>query len=313
LGYNLFNNGGVAMSFFRQVGKGLLKKLFPRKDARAFNELPTRPLDSEALARALTGEGRRHVSTGYAKLTVPKTSQLTSSLYLLMAKSDGINALPDFGIVGVAESQSTDVMKVNLSKAALSAFAYHMTKKAVLDFLELEGFENSTPLQNIVVETMEITDQVIQGMNSGMEYSLTAGLILAEIMILGHRGSTRAYHIDRHHIERITAVDLTFDGPSVDNSSESQRDNEESDELSKVDAGETIVYSRPVPRDGFILLCTSGLWKNMRERDIHRIVVGGTDPQDTCHTLISQVKDKNSLQELSVLLMHFPPDFGPWR
>ncbi len=300
------------MSFFRQVYKGLLEKLFPQKDARPLNEQPTRPLDAEALAKALTGEGRRHVSTGSAKLIMPGTPVPTSSLYLLMARSDGLNALPDFGIIGIAECETTNDKKIHLSKVALSAFAYQLTQKAILDFLELEGFENLTPLQNIVIETMDIANQVVQEARPGTEYSLTAGLMLAEIMILGHRGNTRAYHIDRHHIERITPVDVNLGGSMLTSDTLEPQANT-FDEVSSGNLQEVIVYSRPVPRDGYILLCTSGLWKKVSERDIQKIVMSKENPQEACQALITKIKDSDFHQELSVLLLYFPPDFGPWR
>ena len=314
LGYNLSSSGGVTMSIFRQILKSITEKFIPQKDARDISEHPTRPLDAKALARALAGEGRRHVSSGFAMSIGPELTHPTNSLYLLMAQADGLNALPDFGIIGVAESGSTSDKKSDLSRVALSKVAYYLTQKAVLDFLELEGFENSTPLQNIVVGAMEFADQVIQEIHLIPEYSLTAGLIFAEIMILGHRGNTRAYHIDRHHIEWITNTELSEHGsvapygtsdmlPGVDICDEA--------EIGKI--SDIIVYSRPIPRDGYILLCTHGLWKNMSERDIHRIVLNRVDPNEACRALITEVNRIDPEQELSVLMLYFPPDFVPWR
>jgi serine/threonine protein phosphatase PrpC len=302
------------MSVIRQLLKGVYKKLLPKKDVRSFNEQPTRPLDAKALARALAGEGRRHVSTGCARLTLPENAKPKSSLYTLMAQSDGINALPDFGVVGVAECENPDVAKSNLSKVALSSLVYQITQNAILDFLEIEGFENSTPLQNIVVEAMDIADQVVCEKDPVGTYSLTAGLIFADIMILGHSGDSRAYQIDRHHIERITAIEINPDGLELNlDSSEEPLNAFKDGGVSKGTTNEVVVYSRPIPRDGYILLCTNGLWKSVSERDIHKIVVDQADPQEACQTFLTRVREMDSGQEFSVLLLYFPPDYGPWR
>jgi serine/threonine protein phosphatase PrpC len=315
LGYNLFTIGGVVMSFLKQVLKNIFDPLFPQKDVRGFDEQPTRPLDAEALARALAGEGRRHVATGIAKSIMPAMAKSTNSIYLMMANSDGLNALPDFGIIGVAEHKSANRKKINLSGVALSTLANQLIQKAILDFLELEGFENLTPLQNIVVEAMNFTDQFILEKDPNVEYSLTAGLLFAEIIILGHRGSTRAYHIDRHHIERITDTELNVESSmATSNPSEVQTSPINTNRGVSIEGHEeSIVYSRPVPRDGYILLCSSGLWKNLSEKEIHKIVLDREDPNDACRALASHIKEEESDQELSVLLLYFPPDYVPWR
>jgi serine/threonine protein phosphatase PrpC len=302
------------MSFLRKVFETIFEPFFPQKDVRSFDEQPTRPLDAEALARALAGEGRRHVATGIAKSVMPAMATPMNSIYLLMANSDGLNALPDFGIVGVAEDKSADRKKINLSGVALSKLANQLIQKAILDFLELEGFENLTPLQNIVVEAMNFADQYVLEKNPNVEYSLTAGLLFAEIIILGHRGRTCAYHIDRHHIERITDTKTNAKGSrAFSNPSEIQTGPINPDKGDVRNHEDIVVYSRPIPRDGYILLCSSGLWENLGEKDIHKIVLDREDPNDACRALISRAIEGGSDQELSALLLYFPPDFVPWR
>ena len=314
LGYNLCKLGGVVMSFVKQVFRNIFKPFFPQKDVRRFDEQPTRPLDAEALARALAGEGRRHVATGIAKSMIPPMAKSTNSIYLMMANSDGLNALPDFGIIGVAEYRGTDHIKINLSGVALSTLANQLIQKAILDFLQLEGFDNLTPLQNIVVEAMHFTDHFVLEKDPNVEYSLTAGLLFAEIIILGHRGRTRAYHIDRHHIERITQTELgAEDSMAISNPMGVQTNPINTDKGSIGGREDIIVYSRPIPRDGYILLCSSGLWKNLGEKDIHKIVLDREDPNDACRALVSHAIEGKADQELSALLLYFPPDFVPWR
>jgi serine/threonine protein phosphatase PrpC len=302
------------MSFFRQIFREISRFFFPEKDTQNFSEQPTRPLDAKALAQALAGEGRRHISPGFAKSIVPSMSGPSNSLYLLLANSDGLNALPDFGIAGVAEYESSDRKKEKLSGIALSTLANQLIRDAVLDFLALEGFENQTPLQNIVGKAMNFTHQYMYEKFPDRDYSLTAGLIFAEIMILGHRGSTRAYHIDRHHIERITGVPFNAEATKTTSEPlEVQTSPMNADKNALKIPEDVIVYSRPVPRDGYVLLCTSGLWKHLSERDIHAIILEREAPHDACQALISRIKESDSDQELSILLLYFPPDFVPWR
>jgi serine/threonine protein phosphatase PrpC len=303
------------MSVIRRLFRSLYEKIFLQKRERTFNEQPTRPLDAAALAKALAGEGRRHISTGRARYVLSDSTGSKETLYLLMAHSDGLHALPDFGMIGLAASVDTEVGKRNLSNVALTVFANQLTKKAILDFLELEGFEDTTPLQNMVADAANFADQTIYESNQGMGYSLTAGIIFAEILILGHRGNTCAYQIDRHHIERITIPDWnTVERYQTKHSQtkEGSISTEESGQPAE-SYGPFTIYSRPVPRDGYILLCSEGLWRNVSEKTIYDIVMREEEPQRSCDALIARVRKQNVIQNVSVILLYFPPDFGPWR
>jgi hypothetical protein len=293
----------------------LYEKIFLQKRERTFNEQPTRPLDAAALAKALAGEGRRHISTGRARYVLSGSTGSKETLYLLMAHSDGLHALPDFGMMGLAASDDTEFGKGNLSNVALTVFANQLTKKAILDFLELEGLEDTTPLQNMVADATNFADQTIYESNQDIGYSLTAGIIFAEILILGHRGNTCAYQIDRHHIERITIPDWnTVERHQTKHSQtgEGNISTEESGQPAESYDPFTI-YSRPVPRDGYILLCSEGLWRNVSEKTIYDIVMREEEPQRSCDALITRVRKQNVNQNVSVILLYFPPDFGPWR
>jgi len=295
------------MSVFSQILKTLYGKLFPQESRRTFSEEPTRPLDAAALARALAGEGRRHVSTGYASYSAPGNNSTRDSLYLLVGNSDGLNAIPDFGFVGVANSPAVDNEGPFACHVALSVFSNQIIGSALIDFLEFEGFEETTSLQNTVVDAMRAAEYAVDQRVSGMNFSLTAGLVFAEIIIIGHRGTNKAYHLDRHHIEMITVSGWQGEGDKDKNTSLSGGIDAKG-ELDQIE-----IFSRPVPRDGYILLCTDGLWKNIEEQGISRIVMDSDGPQEGCEALINQAKNRNPDQNASAILLYFPPDFGSWR
>jgi serine/threonine protein phosphatase PrpC len=299
----------------RRIYRRLYNLIFPRKYLMTFSEHPTRPLDADSLARALAGEGRRHVSLGCARYRCSRKEGSQESLYSLVGNSDGLNTLPDFGVVGVADVGHGQPQTTDVAHSALSAFSNEIIRRAVLDLLEVEGFEHASPLQNTVLEAFDAAQVAVEQLGSNGDFSLTAGLMFAEIIILGHRGTTRAYHIDRHHIERITtdgwsrssqeAGWTTLEGvedvlPGIENPALSE-------------SSPVTVYSRPVPRDGFILLCSDGLWKNAEDRIIGEIVMECEEPQEGCEALIAKVAQSELNEDVSVVLMHFPPDFGSWR
>jgi serine/threonine protein phosphatase PrpC len=281
----------------KEFFKSLYSKLFPEESRKVFSEQPTRPLDAEALARALAGEGRSHVTVGFSTYSPPECSDPGESLYSLIGNSDGLKTLPDFGFAGVADSHRSGEMDAGLSQIALRTFSNHIIRTAVFDFFELESFEETSPLQDLVMDAMKVAETEVLKVDPKAEFSLTAGLTFAEVLIVGHRGSTRAYQFDRHHAEMVTT------------NSWFQEDNA-NDDNKKNEGQEITVYSRPVPRDGHLLLCSEGLWGNISQEEMHKIVLESGGPQFGCENLLNRAKDVDPKHSASAILIYFPPDFG---
>ncbi|NIM96106.1 MAG: hypothetical protein GTO18_20595 [Anaerolineales bacterium] len=284
--------------------------LFIRRKKRTFSEEPTKPMDAIALARALAGEGRRHVSVGCSSTEDVDNECNFNAIYALVGNSDGLNVLPDFALVGVAGETGDDKGKNNVSRIALSTFSSQIIKDAILDLLAVEVSEVSAPLQNAVVDSFKEAYQVAERHAPDASVSMTAGLMFAEIIIFGHFGETRAYIIDRHHIEKVTT-----DGWEPLNTSDGTQDSDNGNYsgLAEGDEFPVVIHSRPVPRDGYILFCTKGLWESLSDQTIQEIVNKGGNPQYRCEALVDQVRVSDPDCIASVILMYFPPDFGPWR
>jgi len=306
-GLQSFSSDGEAMSLLGQVLKALYVKLFPGESRRVFSEEPTRPLDTDALARALAGEGRSHISTGYASYLPPGQVNARESLYVLVGNSDGLNVLPDFGIVCLTHSPGTERKGSSANQIALSVFSNQIIKTAILEFLGLEGYGDVEPLQDLVVEAIKSAEDAVANAELESEFSLAAGLIFGEIMILGHRGTIKAYHLDRHHVEIITV--RSWEGEDTEDKARYS----ENIPLSRDELDPIMVFSRPVPRDGYILICTEGLWKNIDRYEMRRIVMESGDPQKAVMAFINNMEKLHPEQEASIILLYFPPDFGAWR
>jgi serine/threonine protein phosphatase PrpC len=295
------------MSFLHRLLKALYAKLFPEESRRTFSEQPTRPLDAAALARALAGEGRRHVSTGYARYSAGVEDVNGDSLYLLVGNSDGLKVLPDFGLACIADSEDTDEKGSGISQIALTTFSRQIIQTALLDLFELESYEETGSLQEMVADAMKATAEAIEEGNPGVEFSLTAGLIFAEIIILGHRGKSKAYHLDRHHIEMITVNGWREgeDDQGLVSSVGGVASEEEQEQI--------MVFARPVPRDGYIILCTEGVWRTIDDVGISKTVLDAEKPQEGCNSLVNQAKRIHPEENASAIILYFPPDFGSWR
>jgi serine/threonine protein phosphatase PrpC len=144
----------------------------------------------------------------------------------------------------------------------------------------------------------------------GTSFSMTAGLLFGEIVILGHLGSASAYIVDHHHIEQITNVQTSSEEGSSDQSPSGFKQSQQSGGSSSEELSSQVsVYSRPIPRDGYILLCTQGLTDVIPEYDIQRIVLELQEPQSICDGLVHEAHRRKDGTVLSTVALHFPPDF----
>ncbi len=301
------------MNFFKRLFQKAEDSLQSIENSKPISEELTRPMNALSLARALQGEGRHHAAVAMDLLQDRKRGKRKTSLFSLVGNYDGLISLPDFAILGVADS-GQQVLGSDRNQMALSSFCQHLTRIAILDLLSPDSFEEGTSLQNAVMDAYQVASHTVYCADASSDFSMTVGLIFAEMVILAHRGTTRAYHIDHHHIERITFGNYPSHGSK-------EGFNDARDNTSNISKGggdsrpefdQIVVYSRPVPRDGYLMLCTDGLWKKVEEKVIYQVVSSVGDVHKCCHDLLSCIRNPKSEEEVGVVLMYFPPDFGLW-
>jgi serine/threonine protein phosphatase PrpC len=302
------------MGFIGRFLQSLTDLFYPKERTRPYDEAKTVPLSARLLAQALAGEGRRHAAVGFSKSGSMGKSSSEISLLSLMGGADGHNVLPDFGIFGVSQGMGALTLASQASNAAVRAFSASMIEDAVLELLSLENDEDASPFHQAVTDAFQSAVQTVSTELPGASFSMTAGLLFAEIIILGQLGNSPAYIVDHHHIERITGVQgigeegSAGSGPNGINLNQpmgNQLDTDLSNEFS--------IYSRPVPRDGYILLCTQSLTEAIPEHDIQRILLDLQEPQAICDGLVNEAHRRKAEVELCSIVLHFPPDFGSWR
>jgi serine/threonine protein phosphatase PrpC len=144
--------------------------------------------------------------------------------------------------------------------------------------------------------------------------TLTAVLLLGSLMTIGHVGDSRAYLFSNGHGEV-----LTRDHSLV-------KRLEELGQLTEAEAAvhpqrnvlykaigqganlEVDVLTHPVPKDGFLMLCSDGLWGVVAEEDIERIVWNSPHPQIACDELVRAANAAGGPDNITAILVYFPAD-----
>jgi serine/threonine protein phosphatase PrpC len=312
--YNHLYHIGEIMSIIGELLQALSDLFYPKERRRHYDEAKTVPLTAKLLAQALSGEGRKHAAVGFSISEKIENNSGSVSLFTLMGGSDGQNVLPDFGIFGVSEGFGALTLAGQASNESLRAFSSSIIEDAILELLAFENEDDTSPFHQAITDAFQDAVHIVSREIPQTTFSMTAGLLFADMLILGQLGNSPAFIVDHHHVERITGVQGgTFGNRDEDGSNGQAASRTARGGLSQDFANEFAVYSRPVPRDGYVLVCTHGLPDAVPDYDIQRIVLELQDPQAICDGLIKEAHSRNDKVEQCAITLHFPPDFGVWR
>ena len=269
-----------------------LRKLFgvkKKQPEHTYDEAQTQPLDALALARALNAEGRRHVAVGAFNYAHDASAFGSDAHCILVGNSDGLNALPDFAVFGVAEAAQGEA---EVSRSALYGFAHHLIAGAILDLLAVDGGAEARSFERAVEQGFAHTAEVMAQRHPGSDWSMSAGMMFADIIVIGLKGKIEPYYINQSRIGTLKSNGQVFSDPAGD---------------------EVQILSQPVPRDGYLFIGTQGLFQAISSETIRRTVLESANPQAACDAIKAKVEEQAQVQRATAVLFHYPLDFDAWR
>ncbi len=280
----------------------------PSPESRA-GTLPFEARESRVLPDHLL----RHLEVGSAQSTGMERSHNEDALFTLVGNSDGEDALPDFGLFIVADGMGGHRSGEVASAISVRSVARHLTDRVLLRVMDLEHEHEPGPFLDAVKEALQMANQAVVDRVPGGGTTLTVAMLLGRQMTIGHVGDSRAYVLETDHLEPIT------------------RDHSQVNrlmELGLVSAEEAAVHPQrnilyraigqganlevdafvhPIPRAGYLLMCSDGLWGVVSDEKMLEIVVGADNPQQACERLVAAANDAGGPDNITAVLIHFPP------
>ncbi len=236
--------------------------------------------------------------------------------YTLLALADGVT--------GKGGGATAAVKAITSFTASFNAIVMRMQKEQYLRKFN----SNAKFIEKRVRESFRIADSEIKEYNKIGHSNITTTLVTALIVedknvkkgddnlkvIIGNVGDSRAYVISEtleNKIKQITIdhsvaqevankkkIELTEAKKKVGH-------NELSRALGNVESSENFSVDLFFPflfRNEFLLLCSDGLSDYLSDEDIASIVLKAKDPQNACEKLYHSALDKNSKDNISILI-----------
>jgi PPM family protein phosphatase len=287
-----------------------ITRLFQKSLGTPPDRAATAPLDPQITPGI---ELRRHVVVGAAHSSGLERKSDDDALLIISGSADGHEGMVDFGLFCVADGLGGYEHGQLASAISVRTVAHKLTREVFLRLLESEpNEEEEDDLESLVRSAFTEANDLIQDRADGGATTLTIALLLGEYMMIGHVGDTRAYVINRDGIEVLTRdqslVQKLIETGTIteEEAAESPHRNVLWNAMGRTEQLQVDVFSHSVENDSYLLLCSDGLWGEVEEREIHRLVLNFEHPQAACNALVQAATEAGGSDNITAVLLQFP-------
>lgn len=287
-----------------------LNRLFKRNAAQAVEPTPKKAASKASMR---TRSDLKAISIGTSQSAGIERSHNEDALLVLTGSFAGEEELPDFGFYIVADGMGGHRAGEVASAISVRTVARKLTEQTIIQMLELDPQGDTLPLQDLIRTALEEANQAVVDSVPGGGTTLTAAILLGDLVTIGHVGDSRAYVfldgksevITRDHslVERLRELgQLTIEEAAV----HPQR-NVLYRAIGQGGSLEVDVVTLPTPKGGHLLLCSDGLWGVVEDQDILAIVNQANHPQQACDKLVNAANAAGGPDNITAVLVRFPP------
>jgi serine/threonine protein phosphatase PrpC len=292
----------------------LFARIFGRSTPEPTPAIAYKPSTEAAVDSAALKIKTDRLIIGSSQSTGIERSHNEDALLLLNGFILGVNSPADFGVFLVADGMGGHRAGEVASAVSIRTVARKITEHTVLELLNGEDDRDGEPLQDQLKQALEEANQAVVDTVPGGGTTLTAAILVGNQITFGHVGDSRAYFIQNGQAEVITR-----DHSLVERLRELGQLTEEEAAVHPqrnvlyraIGQGanlEVDVFTLPVPKGGYMLICSDGLWGVVSDPTMMEIIHSAPNPQTACEQLVQAANFAGGPDNISVVLVQFPED-----
>jgi protein phosphatase len=291
-----------------------LKKLFQRKQPKKiFVNVETAPLSEEQLKRVT----RQNIDISPSQFIVgcgqsvgkQRDHNEDAIFYFSAIFADG-NKDTQFGIFVVADGMGGHQFGEVASGSAAKAMGEYLVQKLYFPLFSIESEMPTESLQEIMENGVKNAQNAVVRNAPGGGTTLTAVLILGEQVTIAHVGDSRLYNIypdgrmeamtnDHSLVQRLLEL-----GQITEKEAENHPNkNVLYRALGQSEPFKPDIQTSPLPKPGYILICSDGLWGLVSEDEIFRIISSEECPSKACSLLVDAANQAGGPDNISAVLI----------
>ncbi len=215
-----------------------------------------------------------------------------------------------FGLYIVADGMGGHQFGEVASNAAIRIISGYIIRRFYPFLFSIPTQQPEEPIQEMMESAILEAHRAIQKDAPGSGTTVTAALVLGEQVTIGHVGDSRAYGIfpagrleqltrDHSLVKRLEELGhlnkdeaASFPHRNVLIRALGQGENLESD-----------VFTVPFPHNGYLMLCSDGLWGVVAEQDIIKSITDAPNLQRACQNMVTAANVAGGPDNISVVLV----------
>ena len=289
-----------------------IRRLFGKKTSPPPDQASTAPLDPNQVPFPYFEELRRHITTGTAQSIGVERKKNDDSLLVIAGSADGDDEPPDFGLLCVADGLGGQEHGAAASAISVRTLASSLTRGAILDLLELEPERQPGSTEDLVRLAMQRANREVRSRAEGGASTLTIALVVGDQVTIGHVGDSRAYFITEDNIQQLTR-DHSLVQELVDTGTITEEEaathpqrNVLWNAMGKAIDVKVDVATHSIPRDGYLMLCSDGLWGVVPDEEIQGTILQAGNPQQASEALVAAANAAGGPDNITCVTAYFP-------
>lgn len=217
------------------------------------------------------------------------------------------------GLFAVADGMGGHRHGEIASDVAIRTFTTAVLRNLFLSIISPHPASPDESIQEILQHAIQEAHALIKKEVPGGGTTLTAILALGDRMTIAHVGDSRAYAITPEGEARLLTRDhslvkrLTELGQiTAEEAAEHPQRNVLYRALGQGDSFEADVSSLPLPEEGWLLICSDGLWGVISEQQISEMVTTSPTLQEACRRMVEAANLEGGPDNISVVLVQMP-------
>ncbi len=235
------------------------------------------------------------------------------SLFTFSATIAGNTTSIPFGIFMIADGMGGHQHGEIASEIAVRAMSTYLMNKLYTPLFSITPEMPQESLQEIMEQGVYEAHEAVVRKAPGGGTTLTSVIVLGNRMTVAHVGDSRAYAVyldgrmqilsrDHSLVKRLEELgQITPEEAEV----HPQR-NVLYRALGQGEPFEPDVSTAPMPKPGYLMICSDGLWGVLPDAEMFRIIAASPSPHRACQSLVEAANDAGGPDNITAILVRMP-------
>jgi protein phosphatase len=298
---------------------GFFQKLFGQSQPKKSSEIPTEPIEYDMPKPIGAAKLKKYpmdppqLIVGCAQSVGMQRDHNEDSLLTLTTTLSADDSNMPFGLYIVADGMGGHQHGELASATAVRVLGTHTIGELYSPLFSTNPTPPSTSIQEIMDEGVQAAHRQILHEVQGGGTTLTAVLIRGEQMTIAHVGDSRAYAIsddgkmealtrDHSLVQRLVELGQITDAEAAVH----PQKNVLYRALGQGEPFSPDISTSPIPQNGYLLICSDGLWGVIPEEQISRIIFEAANPQEACAAMVAAANEAGGPDNITAILVHLP-------